>query len=363
MKTRLIILIFITCGILSFLYADDLQGTLEKLSSTAGKSYVNPFSQALAVDFNGGWFHKVPKAELFGWDFEFGVVGMGSFFDSNEKTFSTENAAFNFTHDQALQLTQQFAGTPGYDNLVNKIVETDFTVGIHGPTIIGDEYLESDPNTSILVDFPSTVVTYDVNGQPVTVTVPGQIYPLGVGGLLYNLPAMPLVAPQLTLGTLAGTQVSVRYLPDTTVDPKIGIVTYQGFGVQHNPAFWLPVKLPVDIAMAFFTQNLKVGDIAELTGTTFGLNVAKTYGYKMLSFSPYAGVNAESAKMKFHYTYQVDTEVGSVNPRINFEIDGKNTTRATVGLNFRLGLTNLNIDYNIGKYQSATAGFMSNFSF
>jgi hypothetical protein len=174
---------------------------------------------------------------------------------------------------------------------------------------------------------------------------------------------MPLAAPQLTLGTIAGTQISIRYLPDTTVNDQVGVVSYQGYGIQHNPAFWLPVKIPVDVAIAFFTQDLKVGDIAEVTGTTIGLNVAKTFGFKMLSFSPYAGVDAESAKMKFHYNYVANTAVGAVPSRIAFDIDGKNTTRATLGMNFRLGLVNLNVDYNIGKYQSATTGFMFNFSF
>lgn len=369
MKARLIILMFFVGCIISFLYAqdsesNDLQGTLEKLSGTAGKSYVDPFAQAVATDFNGGWFHKVPKAELFGWDLEFGVVAMGSFFNSDEKTFDTANAKFRFTRDQAMQMTSQFSGSYGYENLLDQIVQTDFSVGINGPTIIGEKYDEETGANSIHVIFPATDVTYYLpNEQQVTVTVPEYDYSLGVGGLLTDLPAMPLVAPQLTLGTIAGTQICIRYLPKTTIDETIGDISYTGYGVQHNPAIWLPVKIPVDVAMAFFTQNLKVGELAELTGTTVGLNVAKTFGYRMLSFSPYAGIAAESAKVKFHYNYEVETLAGPITNRIAFEIEGKNTTRATVGLNFRMGIFNLNFDYNLGQYQSATAGFMFNFSF
>jgi hypothetical protein len=363
MKTNLILLILIVSAMISWLYADDLQSTMEQLSGTAGKFYVNPFSQSVAVDFNGGWFHKVPKAELFGWDLEFGVVGMGSLFNGNEKTFDTPNAKFRFTRDQAMQLTSQYSGTPGYDALLDAIVQTDFNVGIQGPTIIGDKYDEATGANAIHVIIPATDVNYLVYGIQQTATVPAQDYSLGVGGLLGDLPAMPLAAPQLTLGTIAGTQISLRYLPNTTLDAKIGLISYLGYGIQHNPAFWLPIKLPVDVAIAFFTQDLKVGDLAELTGTTVGMNIAKTFGYKMLSFSPYAGINAETATMKFHYNYEVQTAAGPLNNHIAFQIDGKNSTRATFGLNFRLGLINLNFDYNLGKYQSATTGIMFNFSF
>jgi hypothetical protein len=369
MKTKLIILMFIAFGIINLIYAqdtsNDLQGTLEQLSGTAGKSYVDPFAQAVATDFNGGWFHKVPKAEIFGWDLEFGVVAMGSFFNSDKKTFETEHAKFRFTRDQATQIVEKPSDMPDevYQAFIDQFIQTDFTVGIYGPTIIGDKYDEETGANGIHVVFPTKTVTYDINGLPVSVNVPEYDYPLQIGGLLSDLPAMPLVAPQLTLGTAAGTQICIRYLPETTIDETIGKISYMGYGIQHNPAVWLPFKIPVDVALAFFTQNLKVGELAELSGTTVGLNVAKTFGLKMLSVTPYAGIAAESAKMKFHYDYEVQTLAGPMTNRIAFEIEGQNTTRATLGLNFRLGIINLNVDYNLGKYQSATAGFMFNFSF
>lgn len=363
MKTKLIILMIILCGILSIAYAEDMQGTLEKLSGTAGKSYVNPFAQAVATDFNSGWFHKVPHAKMFGWDFEIGAVLMASMFNSDEKTFSTENATFRFTRDQAEQITAAFSDQPWYDEMIDQFVQTDFSVGISGPTIIGEKYNEETGENAIHVNFPETPVTFTYMGFPITQTVLEYDYALAVGGLLTDLPAMPMVAPQLTIGTIAGTQLCVRYHPDVTLDPKIGIIRYTGFGVQHNPAVWLPVKIPVDIAMAYFTQNLKVGELAELSGTTLGLNVAKTFGYKMLSISPYAGLATETANMKFHYNYEVETIAGPMNNRISFEIEGKNTTRATLGLNFRLGIININADYSLAKYNSATYGMMFNFSF
>jgi hypothetical protein len=364
MKTKLFVLVLMLCATLSWLNAQDLQGTMEKLSGTAGKSYVDPFSQALAVDFNGGWFHKVPKAELFGWDLEFGVVAMGSLFNSDQKTFRTSESKFRLTSAQAdLLIPTEYATY--HDQLLNLLISTDFRVGIYGPTIIGNKYdPANEETTSINVFFPDTTLTLPVNGQKMDFHIDGHTYPLGVGGLLSNLPAMPLAAPQLTLGTIAGTQVSIRYLPKTTFDKTVGEISYQGYGIQHNPAFWLPVKIPVDIAFAYFTQDLKVGDLAEVTGTTVGLNVAKTFGFKMLSFSPYAGFSTETSKMKFHYEYLLNTTNGEPTPvNIDFTIDGKNTTRETLGLNFRLGLINLNFDYNLGKYQSATTGFMFNFSF
>ncbi len=366
MKTKLIILILTLCAMLSLLNAtDDLQTTMSKLSGTAGKSYVDPFAQSMMVDFNGGWFHKVPKSKFLGLDLEFGFVGMGTFFNSDQKTFQTDNASFRFTDAQAEEL---IAGVTypasAHDQLIDQITGQDFFVNFSGPTIIGKEYDAVTGENSINVNFQGTVIPVSTVGGSQDITIPAKSVPLKIGGILSDLPAMPLAAPQLTLGTIAGTQLSFRYLPEMTTTDQIGNIKYSGFGIQHNPMYWSPIKIPVDVALAFFTQNLKVGEIAEISGSTIGINVAKTFGAKLLSVTPYGGLASESAKVKFHYNYVPEVASGStaVPVKVAFDIKGENTTRATLGLSFRLAIINLNFDYNLGKYSSGTFGFMFNFS-
>jgi hypothetical protein len=137
-----------------------------------------------------------------------------------------------------------------------------------------------------------------------------------------------------------------------------------GYGIQHNPAVWLPMDIPVDVALAFFTQTMDIGSIVTSSATTTGINVSKTFGAKLLSVTPYAGVAYEHSSMTFDYKYIVDSTEPDAPEyiRIKFDAEGKNTSRITAGLNFRIGLLNLNADVNVAKYPSVTAGAGLNFS-
>lgn len=356
MKKSLFIIFLISVFVFSGLLAADksLEETLEELSGQAAKSYVGPIVSAFGSNLNGGWFHKAPKAKLFGFDIEFGLVVMGTMFDDEHKDFSTEGT-FNFTTVQAEAMIENL-GLPqdAYDALVDAIINQEFEVGMSGATIIGD----ADDN--IIIEFYGEDIDYDILGNTFTQTVPGHIFDLGIGGLLEDTPMLPLFAPQFSIGTIYGTMASFRYLPPYDIE-DLGEFNYFGFGIQHNPKAWLPYLIPIDICLAFFTQSMELGDIITANATAFGLNASKTFGPRMLSFTPYAGFMLESSNMEFQYEYQVGNDPFSGEPlppkKVKFDIDGENTSRLTVGLNFRIGPVNLNGDYNFGKYSSFTAGF------
>ncbi len=349
MKKYLLIFLLIPIFLISNLYADDLEETLEELSKDAAKSYVNPIVSAFGSNLNGGWYHKAPKSKIFGIDFEIGVVFMGTLFDSENKTFSTEGS-FRFNRSQAEELTEDLP-TAIQDSVINAIITQDFEVGIYGPTIVGDK------KDSVRIEFYSEDVTYNSpSGDTATVNVPGKVIPLPVKGLLGEIPALPLFAPQLSVGTVFGTQVVLRYVPTTKIE-NLGEFNYFGFGIQHNPKVWLPIPIPVDISASFFTQSMKIGNIATANATAFGLNVSKTIGFKMLNITPYGGYMYENSSMEFTYNYFIDTPTqNNVPQEINFTSDGENESRITAGLSLRLGVLNLNVDYNMAKYNSVTAG-------
>ena len=112
--------------------------------------------------------------------------------------------------------------------------------------------------------------------------------------------------------------------------------------------------MPVDVSIAAYFQTLNLGDYVTAKGFTSGLTVSKTFGHKMFSFTPYAGYMMETSNMEFSYEYIVDEDLDPVN--INFDVDGKNKSRLTLGTSFRLGISNFNVDYNIGDYNSVTMG-------
>ena len=67
----------------------------------------------------------------------------------------------------------------------------------------------------------------------------------------------------------------------------------------------------------------------------------------------------EKSTIDIAYTYEVESLLGSpqeIDIALHFE--GENKSRIILGLSIKLLLFNINADYNIGKYNSFTVGFM-----
>lgn len=342
----LIMFIFTVFISFSTAEAQELEETLNNLSEIAGKSYVAPLVTGFGSNLNGGWFHKAPAPKIFGLDLELGVVAMGTFLSDEDKTFST-SGLFRFNMEQASILAADVP-EPAKTTVINAIIQQDFTVGISGPTVIGSE------NENVKIVFDGAMIEgYNVPAQVIELT--------GVTGIMKDLEILPLAAPQASIGTIFGTQITFRYLPGIEIDEEIGEINYFGFGIQHNPEIWLGIPLPFNIAAGFFTQTLEIGKYIKATTTSFGLNASKKLGPGFLNLTPYAGYMFESSNLEFTYDYNIDTPAGPSTQSIRFDMDGKNKNRMTVGLCLKLGIFNINADYNIGKVNSATAGLMIGF--
>ena len=330
-----------------------LQETLTKLTGNAGEAYVSPIISAFGANLNSGWVHKSPSSKIFGIDLEVGVVAMATMFGDNNKTFNS-SGTFRFSQAQARSMIDQ-SNDPKIglllnyqkDELAAKVAQQEFTVGISGPTIVGKKESE------VMVDFSGANITY--NAQ--TYKVDPQSIATGAKGFLGDLSALPFFAPQFSLGTVYGTMATFRFLPSVNIQ-DLGKFSYFGFGLQHNPAMFIPVPLPVDVSAAFFTQSLKVGDIFKATATTFGLYVSKTFGLG-ISITPFAGFAIESSSVDVSYDVQyAPLAVGQpvIKDKISFTMKGENSSRFTIGASIKLALLNLSVDYSLAKYKSASLG-------
>ena len=329
---------------------NDLSSTLSHLSSGAAQAYVAPVVSGFGADLNSGWVDRVTSSKLLGLDFNFKIVAMGTFFSNQNQTFST-SAAFRFNSDQAAVLTQSVANPVARQDIENQIISQDFTVGISGPTIVGDK------NQYVAVNFPGHTFT----SFGLQYNIPTQNIVTVVNGLLGNLPILPLGAPQLTIGTVYGTSVSFRFLPSIQLNSNLGNFSYFGFGIQHNPAAWLNLPLPIDFSLGFFVQNMKVGSVFSSNATMFNLNASKMFGTSFLNVTPYAGIGIESSTISVNYNQSIDTPAGPQQVNIAFDIKGENKTRLTLGASFGLAIVNLNVDYSIAKYNTLSAGLGFNF--
>jgi hypothetical protein len=349
----------------------EIEETLKQLTQQAASGYLAPIITPIGIDLNGGWFHKAPPAKKFGLSLEFGLVGMLTTIpDDIDRTFSVTDTTFSFGDQQAWDLVTAIGiGDAAVEQaLFDQITDQNFTVSIHGPNIMGAS------DDDIEIDFSGADVTFtDPNTLlPRTETLGAGTWALGVGGLgfLEDLSSFPLAAPQLSIGTVLGTRATVRYIPTINLssipgaslflDEDFGKISYFGFGLQHNPGVFLPTPLPLDVAVAFYTQTFKIGeDFLKVKTTAFGINASKKLGIGPINITPYAGFMLEKSTIDIAYTYEIESLLGSPqNIDIALHFEGENKSRIILGLSLKLLLFNINADYNIGKYNSYTVGLM-----
>ena len=327
--------------------SQSFEETLGNLSTIAAKKYIEPAMTAFGSNLNSGWVNQVPGQTILGFDLNIKIVGMGTFLNDKAKTFATAGV-FRFNSSQADDILANSGITsahPAYAGAKQELLSKEWNVNFSGPTIIGKD------TDRLKINFPGGTVS-GVTLNPYVETVND------VKGLLNEMPILPTGAPQITVGTVMGTQVMVRYLPSIEID-KLGKMTFSGFGIIHNPGAWLNNPLPVDLGIGFFTQSLKIGSIVESTATQYGIFVSKTIG-AIISIVPYAGFTIESSKTTVNYDFEYSTVVNgttvNAKDKINFEIEGENSSSFVVGATIKLAVVNLNVDYKMAKYNTLSAG-------
>ncbi len=345
----------------------DLEETLQKLSESAARGYITPIVSAFGSNLNGGWFHSAPPPTKFGLKLEFGLVGMGTLFPEEQtyRHFSV-SGSFRFDQSQAEEIVANSGlGLPALieDALIDAITQQDFTVGFDGATIIG----ASDDTVDVSFNGGDITFTDPVSGLPRTETLSPYVLDLGFGGLgdfLAEVSFLPFVAPQASIGTVLGTRAVFRYIPEVdipgvSITEDLGKFSWFGWGVQHNPGVFFPNPLPLDISISYFKQNLKLGTVLEANTTAYGLTVSKKLGIGLINITPYAGYLIEKSTLHFAYDFTLDA--GTLYEQtfpIEFDLEGENKSRITVGLSLKLLMFNINADYNMGNYNSVTVGIM-----
>ena len=343
----------------------ELSKTMSKLAGGAIEGFLGPAGSAFGNNLNTGWFHKAPKDKIFGIDLEIGVIGVGTFTTDENKTFNV-NSSFRFDDAQATSIANKLdlTTTPVAlqaqirTEFKNRLKSNDVQVGISGPTFLNGD------GSPVLISFnPGTVSLTDptTNSQKqYAVGAYGDTID-GVKGI--DLPVVPLPMPQISLGTLYGTMVTVRGLPIEIPIPDFGKGKFFGFGIQHNLGMWLPIPV-VDLAVSYYStslslkalQNGKEQELLKTTASGFGLNVSKQLGLGFFNVTPYAGYGIEKSKTTIAYDAPVNTPAGPTTVPFKVEFDGINKSRLTLGLSIRIMVININADYNFGEQKSASAG-------
>jgi hypothetical protein len=276
-----------------------LEDALRQLTGPNGQAYMQPGADAFGAAMQAGYFHSV-AIPVTGFTFEFAIVAMG---------------------------------VPIADDMKSATMTTP--AGFDPPTF----------SNATLFGGTGTTVQH--------ATIPGLSYRGPDGALNVDelpLGMFPFGVPQITIGSLFGTQATVRYIPI----PKIGNqeIIPEGkllsLGVRHNLSQWFGV-LPLDLSVSYFYSTFKTGDLIDFKGNQIGVQAGKKFSV----VGVYGGVAWEQSTMKVAYTYEPTT--GPPSP-VSLELEGENAFRVTAGVALHLGIFTIFADANLGSMTNFSGG-------
>ena len=299
----------------------DLRRTLEFMGEGYASGYVQPLTDAFGADMHSGLFRNADTDDgflpLFPINIYVGVNVSGVPTSSLDKTF-----------------------VPPSQETLSDGTQITFN-GDRAPTVFGDT--DTPDNATFTVTDPD-------DGSEETYAVPP--------GLL-DTPIAPLVIPQLGIGTVFGTDAQIRYFPKSNLSAgggSYGKVSLFGLALRHDLNQWIPVPLPLKLAVqgsysSFALENdFEVDDRVEsqevVSASGWAVNLHASRGIPVLPFTVYGGLQYERFSMDYSYTFNPP---GTEDPvGIDISQTAANRTRALAGLSFTVAIFRLNADYAIG---------------
>lgn len=177
-------------------------------------------------------------------------------------------------------------------------------------------------------------------------TIPGFSFKGSDGIISSNL--LSLVVPQLTIGSLFGTELSVRYVPMPKLgDGKFPSATLWGIGVRHSLSQYF-TDSPAELAIGGFYNRFILGDYIDFRGYTASLQVSRKFAVFVL----YGGLGYEVGRMEL--TYQ--TTDPQAPPAVDVILNSANSIRFTVGAAFDIQAMQLYADASFGAVTTLTIG-------
>ncbi len=286
MIKKITTLLFAILFFVQYTNAQKLEDFVSKYTGENGTKYMQPLGDVVGANLNSGFFHNADLKKL-GFQMYIGVQTSLAFVSDDNKTF------------MGVPENELFGTTP-----------------IKTPTVFGD------------ID----------GGEAV-----------GTGGTVYRFPGgldigmVPLLFPQLTVGSVFGTDLTLRFT-SLNLGNDFGKLNLFGVGVRHSISQYIPL-MPVNIAVGYYYQTFKIGDIVDATTGFASLQAS----YKLLIFTFYGGLGYETAKLDIGYQFEDGTD-------ISYNLDGSNSVRLTTGVTFNMGPVKLNVDYNIAKQGTLNFG-------
>ncbi len=291
--------------------SQDLGEVLSKVGAEYAKKYLEPFTTGLGTNlnsgfeggFNPGGYSKIPV-----WPhFYVGIKFCGVVMQDADKSFDLD-----FTSN---------VNYMGYNVPVNWKVR-------NAPTVFGG----TTPGVA------QGTIYYPGGSHDTTLTL--------IGGV-DNSKFVPLFIPQIGIGTILGTDLTVRGLPGFDVG-NYGTFKLFGLGLRHSIGSY--AKMPFDISVQFGYQTFGITDKYKnkfISANSLFANL--TLSKKLAIVTIYGGGQYENYSVDVNYSYS--------GYDVSFNQKGDNSFRGIVGATVTLGPFNVNADLNYGAKFAFTGGF------
>ncbi len=267
----------------------ELEKALSQYNAQTVTGYIQPVADLFGADMHAGYYHNaaIPQS---GFGLGFDIVVMGSIVQDAQKFYNAQAPA-------------------GFD--------------------------------------PSTFKTATIfGGKGSLISFKGLEYKGSDG--IFNTSLFPLAVPQLRIGSLYGSDLTLRFVAIPEIgDAKVPVITLWGVGVRHSISQYFSHS-PVDIAVGGYFNSFTVGDLMDFKGFAVNAQASKTISVLIL----YGGVAYESSKMGLTYTSTDPT----VPPAVDIKMDGANNVRFTLGAGLSLGILNIFADANFGSVTNFSGG-------
>ena len=286
---RTIISLSLLCIFLVKIEAQEIDQLVSKYTQENGAKFMQPLADAVGANFNSGLIHSAKIREM-GFQMYLGIVTTTAFISDKKKTFTA---------------------------VPEGLFEPKNPVEV--PTLFG-------PSENVVV-----------NGDGGT----QYVFP---GGL--NLRMLPLAMPQLTIGSVYGTDLTIRYFA-VNLGEDVGKLNLFGWGLRHNISQYF-TDIPVNLAAGIYNQYFMLGDIVDSKCWLF--NVQSSYDLSIFTF--YGALGYENSTLDIKYTYDNNGE----DTTQKFNLKGSNNISFTAGVTFNLGPVKLNADYSLANQRVLTVG-------
>lgn len=256
--------------------ADTIEENLSRYTDETAAGYLAPLSNGFGQNLNTAYYTtaRIPKE---GFYLRFQLHLMNVKFDDEDRTF-TATADPDFPNQDPTEV----------------------------PTVVGDE--ES--------------VTIMGNGAKFT-------FPPGL-----DMSGMPLAVPQLTIGSVSGTEAIIRWFGLDTDSEDINKVELFGVGLRHNVSQYFE-DFPVDLAASVMYQTFTVDDdLIDGSALAFGVQGSKLVPVSgFMDWEPFASITLDQWENTTKFTVN-EGEEDEEERTLDFDTESSVHLTLGSGLNF-----------------------------